>query len=66
MRINKLSLSEAGVDQMYTKIKDMFENYSKYLEQLDYRKYEIEKGEDIYNFYLVMLEKTKELKNQLR
>ena len=64
-RFNDLAISEEGNNIIYKKISEMVENYSKYVEELQYRKYEIEEGEAICDFYSVMFEKTRELKKTL-
>lgn len=64
-RFNDLSMREDGQDIIYGKIKEMVDNYSKYVDELEYRKYEVEDGENIYNFYNILLEKTRELKRRL-
>lgn len=64
-RFNNLSVNEEGNNIIYKKISDMVDLYSNYVDGLEYRRYEIEQGEAVYNFYSLMLEKTRELKKTL-
>lgn|GEM_PF-340124 len=64
-RFNDLSMKEEGPDIIYKKISAMAASFSKYVEELEYRKFEFENGDEIYNFYVIMLEKVKELKKTL-
>ncbi|MBZ9635036.1 tubulin-like doman-containing protein [Clostridium sp. FP1] len=63
-RLADLSIEE-GTTTLYSRIKCMIENYSKAIEELDYRRYEIENGQDMYSFYVNTYDKLKEIRVNL-
>lgn len=64
-RFNKLAVDEIGTQLIYKKLVKMEKNFNKNIARLEYGRFELEAGEEIYKFYLTMLEKTEELKNNL-
>lgn len=64
-RFNRLAIDEEGTQLIYKKLAKMSKEYNKNVKQLEYRKTELENGQEIYEFYEVLLEKAEELRNNL-
>ncbi|MDP4143302.1 MAG: hypothetical protein Q8936_02290, partial [Bacillota bacterium] len=63
-RLGELSMEE-GTKTLYDRILTMIEIYSKSVEELDYRRYELDNGDELYSFYFNVLDKLKEIKKNV-